>query len=108
MLKEINVQLPEELVSSLESLAAAQGISLSDVLKQYLQDLLDKQKVGGRRSYRVGEFDPHNFKLTPEERIAHHNAIAETRQFIENLGQQYSHIGTVDAVEMIREGRREL
>jgi predicted transcriptional regulator len=112
MLKELSVELPEELISKLEGIADEQGVSVSVILKQYLHDFLGRRRVetvnNNRRSYRIGEFDPKTFKLTPEELAENQRIGLQMEQFVKKLEQKYADAEPVSAVQLVREGRRDL
>jgi metal-responsive CopG/Arc/MetJ family transcriptional regulator len=112
MLKELTVELPEELINNLETVATEQGVSVSDVLKQYLRDLMEKRKAEAqaanpdKRSYRLGEFDPATFKLTPEQEERHARVVAEMEAFVDDLEKKYPNPEPSNAVDLVNEGRR--
>jgi Arc/MetJ-type ribon-helix-helix transcriptional regulator len=107
MLKELTIELPEEMVNNLESAATEQGVSVSDILKQYLRDLMEKRKAEAqaanpqKRSYRLDEFDPATFKLTPEEQEQNAKAVAELQQFVAELRQKHANDEPSDATYLV-------
>ncbi len=104
----LTIKIPEELGRRVEARATEQGLSVDEIILQYLEEFASSQQTTEtvttnpkRRSLTISEFDPKR-KLTSEE-VAQSLAMLEKMSALaEQIGQRYPN-EVIDAVELIRE-----
>lgn len=123
---ELTIHIPEELSRQAEERAAREGTSLDEVVRQSLEQYIAEPDLNSaksespddspeqfvakplKRRYRstnLKDFDPANYQPTEEDRKANQEVLAEMKKLIEHFAAT-SDGQPVDAVELVREGRR--
>lgn len=121
----LNLNLSEELQKELEALAARQRQDLEHLVEDVLQAFVQNKKVRSREEFEPGlkepfnlenepvrksinitEYDP-DYRLSENELQKARQIFEEMQKFSEELGGRYQDLDVVDAVELVREGRRE-
>jgi hypothetical protein len=113
----ITFEVPQEMRRRAEARARLEGTTVTEVLQKQLEQFaagLDEQEIPtsetkpklGARFLNISEFDP-NWRPTPEELEYSRIVLANMSKLAEEIGQRYPDV-KVDAVNLVREGRREL
>jgi predicted transcriptional regulator len=105
---KLTIEISEELSRKVEERATAQGLSVGEVIKQKLEEYAENlvaQTETGARFLKISEVDP-TYRLTPAEVKASLQSLTRMDKIAEEIGRK-SAGQPVDAVELVREGRRE-
>ncbi|MEI6046077.1 MAG: hypothetical protein WCS37_17130 [Chloroflexota bacterium] len=104
---KITLELSEEVSRRASERAAQEGTTISDIVRQKLEEYAIQEKSSlksQRRSLRLSEFD-RNWQPTVAEFEESLATLAKMSKLAQEIGHRYPDL-KVDAVELIREERR--
>jgi predicted transcriptional regulator len=116
MSTQIVIEVSEEVKEKAQARAIREGTTLNAVIQKFVEEFATREEILERikegmkivpkaKFVKIGEVDPHQ-RLTPQEVQESLAALEKLRELGAEVGKNIN--GMVDAVELVREVRRDL